>query len=112
MTLNGILVPFQFSMTCISFQTLVDSVKNDGTPRQVLESEGHEIARKMGAIRYIETSAKTGENIKEAFAHIVEKYAHQVGQTTGVHGSPTSVQSVNVGQAQSSNPSQQGKGCC
>jgi len=39
-------------------------------PRQVSFEEGQTIAKQIGAIKYIETSAKTGENIEAAFASI------------------------------------------
>ena len=38
--------------------------------REVTSKEGQEMAKKLGAISYIETSAKTGINVGEAFTRI------------------------------------------
>ena len=48
--------------------------KNDLPPeeREVTEEEGREFARQKG-IRYVETSAKTAENVEEAFREMVEQ---------------------------------------
>ncbi|KAI0479081.1 GTP-binding protein rab2 [Xylariaceae sp. FL0804] len=41
--------------------------------REVSESEAREWARRNGALQYLETSAKSGENVEEAFMRVAER---------------------------------------
>ncbi len=46
--------------------------------RQVTQEEGEELAKTIGAIDFIETSAKTGENVNSMFVHLVEAILNKV----------------------------------
>lgn len=48
-----------------------DLVKDNPDDRQVTEKEAEDFAKKCG-LQYIETSAKTGHNVKEAFETLIE----------------------------------------
>lgn len=53
----------------------------------VSEQEGQDLAKKMGASKYMECSAKTGENIKQVFDHVVR---------TGLYSQPAKKKNITV----------------
>ncbi|GAB4326449.1 MAG: Rab family GTPase [Promethearchaeota archaeon] len=54
--------------------------------RQVSTEEGRKVAEQMGAIAFYETSAKTGQNVEEAF-HVIarEMYERALARAEGKH---------------------------
>ena len=46
---------------------------DDGGKREVSRREAEEWARKNGVLEYVETSAKSGENVENAFCRVAER---------------------------------------
>ncbi|XWX00805.1 hypothetical protein V2A60_008826 [Cordyceps javanica] len=50
-----------------------DLVHDDETKRQVTRHEAQEWARRNGVLEYVETSAKSGDNVENAFMRVAER---------------------------------------
>merc|ERR1712183_308069 len=59
----------------------VAEMRNNTQDKDITKEEGDQLAKEIKAIRYIETSAKTGEGIKELFDEAIR--ASMVGGKTG-----------------------------
>jgi len=101
--------------TCVlSLHTIciVDCVQDDGVNRKVQPAEGQDMAKKLNAIGYFETSSKTGENVKEAFQSIIDKYgtihSSKVGGNSASGSGNSSTVDVSAAPAQHHDK----KGCC
>lgn len=47
-------------------------------------AQGEEMRKRIGAVKYMETSSRTGEGVYDAFRTIVtQSVAHQVNKKTG-----------------------------
>lgn len=90
---------------------VVDCVKDDGVNRKVQLAEGQELAKRIGSIAYFETSSKTGENVKEAFQAIVDKYAAVSGKPANAAQGNSSAATVDVNAAHHGSSSGN-KSCC
>lgn len=50
-----------------------DSSNSGGLRREVTRAEAETWARRNGILEYVETSAKSGENVERAFTHVAER---------------------------------------
>ncbi|KAL0477724.1 rab24 [Acrasis kona] len=75
------------------------------TDRKVTSAEASQLARQIGAIAYVECSAKLGENIDQLFATVVNKYDDIVRKYPK---NKTKEDAVNVNE---SSPAKE-RGCC
>ncbi|KAM3514578.1 hypothetical protein MY11210_001813 [Beauveria gryllotalpidicola] len=95
-----------------------DLVADDETKRQVSRQQAQEWARGNGVLEYVETSAKSGENVESAFMRVAERiyYNIQAGKydlndrRSGVKG-PTAGRSRQVKLGSDGTKSMTG-GCC
>lgn len=85
----------------------LDVVLKDGVPRAVMESEAEAERKKYGAIAYMETSAKTGENVKEVFQEIVKQYSSYGRRVTSANPGAENV--AKLGETTTPKPA---GGCC
>jgi GTPase SAR1 family protein len=46
---------------------------NDSNRREVTRAEAEDWARRNGVLEYVETSAKSGENVEKAFMRVAER---------------------------------------
>ena len=50
-----------------------DTTKKSGNQREVTRAEAEDWARRNGVLEYVETSAKSGENVEKAFMRVAER---------------------------------------
>lgn len=50
-----------------------DLTQQEENKREVTREEAEEWARKNGVLEYVETSAKSGENVEQAFMRVAER---------------------------------------
>ncbi|KAI0422410.1 P-loop containing nucleoside triphosphate hydrolase protein [Xylaria grammica] len=61
-------------LDCVQSETTSDdSVGNNSDKREVTFAEAQEWAQKNGVLQYVETSAKSGENVEAAFMRVAER---------------------------------------
>eukprot|EP01147_Barroeca_monosierra_P001350 gene1350-4526_t len=88
-----------------------DLIEDDIMPRAVSETEGHELARRYAAKKYIETSAKTGRNVIDVFNCLCEHL--RPGSVSSPPSSPTVSPTISLkDMASRKSPEQQPEKCC
>ncbi|KAI5458095.1 GTP-binding protein rab2 [Mariannaea sp. PMI_226] len=95
-----------------------DLAKQEDNKREVTREEAEEWARRNGVLEYVETSAKSGENVEKAFMRVAERIYNNIqagkydlnDRRSGVKG-PTAGGSRQVRLGNDSNKSVAG-GCC
>ena len=55
-----------------------DLTQREDNKREVTREEAEEWARRNGVLEYVETSAKSGENVEKAFMRVAERIFHNV----------------------------------
>lgn len=55
-----------------------DLTQQDDNKREVTRDEAEEWARRNGVMEYVETSAKSGENVENAFMRVAERIFHNI----------------------------------
>ena len=55
-----------------------DLTQQDDNKREVTREEAEEWARRNGVLEYVETSAKSGENVENAFMRVAERIFHNI----------------------------------
>jgi translation elongation factor EF-4 len=77
--------------------------------RKVTVSEASNMAKNIGAVAYIECSAKSGANIDQLFTTVINRYG-DIAQTPSTQ--TTSPSSVSISKDQPQEPAQKTGGCC
>ncbi|KHN98223.1 GTP-binding protein rab2 [Metarhizium album ARSEF 1941] len=55
-----------------------DLAQQEDNKREVTRQEAEEWARRNGVLEYVETSAKSGENVEQAFMRVAERIFHNI----------------------------------
>ncbi|KAI1799267.1 ras-domain-containing protein [Daldinia bambusicola] len=95
-----------------------DNTNNTNSKREVPAQEAHDWARRNGVLQYVETSAKSGENVEEAFMRVAERIFENINagkydlndRRSGVKGPGPGAKNVRLSAADAGRGA--AAGCC
>lgn len=108
-------------LDCVRSDTTSDSAVDNSDKREVTFAEAQEWAQKNGVLQYVETSAKSGENVEAAFMRVAERIFENINagkydlndRRSGVKGpGPGSAASRGVKLSTNSGKGSSMGGCC